>query len=77
MRDVRFGTKFGAPPPLQDTLWESVNDQVCGCGQRGVGRRGVFDFKLWFLFQIGKVEVRDGRRGNAHTHTLTQKVLGA
>ncbi|HYC32503.1 MAG TPA: acetyl-CoA C-acyltransferase [Gemmatimonadales bacterium] len=30
VRGARWGLKFGAPPPLQDTLWEAVRDAYCG-----------------------------------------------
>ena len=30
VRGARWGLKFGAPPPMEDTLWEAVRDTYCG-----------------------------------------------
>ena len=30
IRGVRWGLRFGPPPPLEDSLWEAVRDSYCG-----------------------------------------------
>ena len=29
LRNARFGTTFGKPPPLEDTLWSGLTDSLC------------------------------------------------
>jgi acetyl-CoA acyltransferase 2 len=31
VRGLRWGTKLGAAPPLEDLLWQGLTDQYCGC----------------------------------------------
>ena len=31
IRGIRWGARFGAPPPLEDLLWQGLTDSYCGC----------------------------------------------
>jgi acetyl-CoA acetyltransferase family protein len=46
VRGARWGLRFGPPPPLEDSLWESVRDAYCGLAmaetaERLAGRYGI------------------------------------
>jgi acetyl-CoA acetyltransferase family protein len=39
VRGARWGLRFGPPPPLEDSLWESVRDAYCGLAMAETAER--------------------------------------
>jgi acetyl-CoA acyltransferase 2 len=51
VRGLRWGTKLGASPPLEDLLWQGLTDQQCGCPM------GITAENLAVKYQIPRAEV--------------------
>jgi acetyl-CoA acyltransferase 2 len=73
LRNARFGTTFGKPPPLEDTLWTGLTDSFCNlpmaltaenlATQYGISQDEVDEFSV--LSQKRAVAAQEAGRFNA------------